>query len=228
MPVFGSIVQKGKFAASAEAFCRSALNKVDFPTANPHNTITPGRWNPPFGSPTIPVCSFAVHPVTLVDRRDCSEISWLGTEKPDTKEDLANTAGRASADARGAAQPPVCHKPAITTNAESTGEGSCGPANSPRERPAPRSTVGEYAQDATKTGEEKSASATRRGLAFVTMALVIARNWGRGKTRGTALQIRLMRNGKSGHGKWLRELDKDDRSPIVEQNNITRLLRTGC
>jgi hypothetical protein len=39
-PTFGSIVQNGKFAASALAF-ESALKSVDFPT---------------FGSPTIPHC----------------------------------------------------------------------------------------------------------------------------------------------------------------------------
>ena len=39
IPMFGSIVQKGKFAASAFFEAVSALNKVDFPT---------------LGSPTIP------------------------------------------------------------------------------------------------------------------------------------------------------------------------------
>ena len=39
IPIFGSIVQKGKLAASAFFDAVSALNKVDFPT---------------FGSPTIP------------------------------------------------------------------------------------------------------------------------------------------------------------------------------
>mmetsp|Transcript_32814 Transcript_32814/g.53232 ORF Transcript_32814/g.53232 Transcript_32814/m.53232 type:complete len:95 (-) Transcript_32814:193-477(-) len=39
MPTFGSIVQKGKFAASAFAFSHRALNMVDLPT---------------LGSPTIP------------------------------------------------------------------------------------------------------------------------------------------------------------------------------
>jgi hypothetical protein len=39
-PMFGSIVQNGKFAATALALL-NALNKVDFPT---------------FGNPTIPAC----------------------------------------------------------------------------------------------------------------------------------------------------------------------------
>ena len=39
MPILGSIVQKGKFAASAFFEAVSALNRVDFPT---------------LGSPTIP------------------------------------------------------------------------------------------------------------------------------------------------------------------------------
>ena len=39
-PTLGSIVQKGKFAAWAEAVLVSALNKVDLPT---------------FGKPTIPI-----------------------------------------------------------------------------------------------------------------------------------------------------------------------------
>ena len=39
IPIFGSIVQKGKFAASAFLEAVKALNKVDFPT---------------FGKPTIP------------------------------------------------------------------------------------------------------------------------------------------------------------------------------
>jgi hypothetical protein len=41
MPVFGSIVQKGKFAASAAYDFVSALKSVDLPT---------------FGSHTIPIC----------------------------------------------------------------------------------------------------------------------------------------------------------------------------
>ena len=41
-PILGSIVQKGKLAASALALATRALNRVDFPT---------------FGSPTIPALS---------------------------------------------------------------------------------------------------------------------------------------------------------------------------
>lgn len=43
-PTFGSMVQKGKFAASAPAFVM-ALNSVLFPT---------------FGSPTMPICRFVL------------------------------------------------------------------------------------------------------------------------------------------------------------------------
>ena len=45
-PTFGSIVQKGKFAACAFALL-NALNKVDFPT---------------FGNPTMPACKAIVPP----------------------------------------------------------------------------------------------------------------------------------------------------------------------
>ena len=41
-PTLGSIVQNGKFAASALAFATRALKRVDFPT---------------LGSPTIPACN---------------------------------------------------------------------------------------------------------------------------------------------------------------------------
>ena len=43
IPTFGSIVQKGKFAACASSDPTSALKSVDFPT---------------LGRPTIPVCNF--------------------------------------------------------------------------------------------------------------------------------------------------------------------------
>ena len=44
-PTFGSIVQKGKLAASALALATRALNNVDLPT---------------LGSPTIPALSMAI------------------------------------------------------------------------------------------------------------------------------------------------------------------------
>eukprot|EP00960_Hanusia_phi_P006986 199202-Hanusia_phi.AAC.5 len=61
IPTLGSMVQKGKFAASAVILFKRALNKVDFPTEFWLSALSQACdfASSPFGRPTIPVCSFA-------------------------------------------------------------------------------------------------------------------------------------------------------------------------